>query len=220
MDLMTRVDEAVAARRLLDHPFYTAWSRGELDHEVLSRYAEQYYHWVSAFPTFLSQAHANCPDLEARREILANLNDEEAGPDNHPELWLRFGDALGLDREAVRAAAPLPETRAAVDAYRTLCRDGSYVAALAALYAYESQQPAVSASKREGLAAWYGIEAGHDFFVEHETADVAHSAAERRLIEAHAAGHADEVLAAVAVALDATYTLLDGVYREYVARAN
>ena len=66
---LDRIHDLIAHRRLLDHPFYTAWSKGELTREALQTYAEQYYHWVLAFPTWLSATHANATDLETRQEI-------------------------------------------------------------------------------------------------------------------------------------------------------
>jgi pyrroloquinoline-quinone synthase len=211
--VVEQVHELIGSRRLLDHPFYTAWSRGELSRDVLRTYAEQYYHWVHAFPTWLSATHANATDLAMRQEILANLHDEEMGPDNHPELWLRFCDALGLDRDAVRHADLLPETRDAIALMRRVCRDEPAAVGLTALYAYESQQPEVMKTKREGLRDLYGVTAGHDYFSVHEMMDVVHSAGERALIAAHVAGHETAALAAAATALDATYTLLDGIER-------
>jgi pyrroloquinoline-quinone synthase len=211
MSVVSRIHEQIAARRLLDHPFYTAWSRGELTREALQTYAEQYYHWVRAFPTWLSAVHSNTADLEARQEILANLVDEEQGTDNHPELWLRFCDALGLDREAVRSAELLPETRDAIAAMRRVCRDEPAVAGLAALYAYESQQPEVMKTKREGLRDRYGITEGHEYFEVHEVLDVEHSAGERALIERMADGPEAAIAAAADQALAATYRILDGI---------
>ncbi len=211
--VVEKIHALVADRRLLDHPFYNAWSHGELTRDALQTYAAQYYHWVYAFPTWLSAAHSNATDFAMRQEILANLMDEEQGPENHPELWLRFCDALGLDRDAVQNVELLPETRAAIAAMRQVCRESPAVAGVAALYAYESQQPEVMKTKREGLRDLYGVTAGHDYFVTHEAIDVEHSASERDVIAAHAAGHEAEIDAAVRVALDATYTLLDGVER-------
>ena len=211
--VVAEVHSLIAGRRLLDHPFYTAWSKGELTNDVLRKYAEQYYHWVSAFPTWLSATHSNATDFAMRQSILANLVDEEQGTDNHPELWLRFCDALGLDREAVKSADLLPETRDAIAAMRQVCRDEPAVAGLTALYAYESQQPEVMKTKREGLRDLYKVEQGHEYFQLHETIDVAHSADERALIDARAAGHEDAILAAAKTSLDATYTLLDGIER-------
>lgn len=203
----------VAERRLLDHPFYQAWSHGELTQEALRTYATQYYQWVRAFPTWLSAVHANATDLSMRQAILENLIDEERGPDNHPELWLRFADALGLERPAVTGAEPLPETAEAVATMRHLSRDTPAVAGVAALYAYEVQQPDVMRTKREGLTTLYGVTTGHDYFVVHEERDVEHSADERALLMRHLEGHEAAVLSAVNTALGATYMILDGVER-------
>src|ERR1700709_2270989 len=91
------IDQQIAAKHLLTHPFYLAWTRGELSKEALQDYAGQYYHHVAAFPTYLSAVHAQCDDQPTRRQILSNLIDEEAGHPNHPELWLKFADSLGSD---------------------------------------------------------------------------------------------------------------------------
>lgn len=212
-EIVTRIQAQVATRRLLDHPFYSAWSKGELTREALQTYAAQYYHWVMAFPTWLSATHANAADFELRQEILENLIDEERGPDNHPKLWMRFCDALGLDRDAVRNVELLPETRQAIESMRTLSRWMPPAASLAALYAYESQQPEVMKTKREGLRDRYAVTSGHEYFEVHETLDVAHSAGEAAMIEKHGADCQAEIEAAVSTALDATYTLLDGIER-------
>jgi pyrroloquinoline-quinone synthase len=203
----------VAERRLLDHPFYQAWSHGELTREALRTYATQYYQWVRAFPTWLSAVHTNATDLSMRQAILENLIDEERGPDNHPELWLRFTDALGLERHAVTGAEPLPETAEAVATMRRLSRNTPAVAGVAALYVYEVQQPDIMRTKREGLTTLYGVTTGHDYFVVHEERDVEHSADERALLMRHLEGHEVAVLAAANTALGATYTILDGVER-------
>ena len=50
---------------------------------------------------------------------------------------------------------------------------------------------------------------GHDYFEEHESADIEHSAGERRIIEKHGAGYDDAITSATATALAATYMLLD-----------
>lgn len=52
------------------------------------------------------------------------------------------------------------------------------------MYAYESIFPEVAAEKSRGLRSHYGIrsKAAHEFFRVHSVADVAHSAAERRVM--------------------------------------
>src|SRR2546428_13767981 len=98
MNVTDRIDELVAERHLLKHPFYVAWTEGRLSLDTLQRYAEQYYNHVAAFPRYLSAIHAQTEDLKVRQHILDNLNDEEQGDKNHPELWLRFAEALGCTR--------------------------------------------------------------------------------------------------------------------------
>ena len=144
---LDEIDHEIAAKHLLKHPFYLAWTRGELSKEALADYARQYYHHVAAFPTYLSAVHAKCEDLTTRKTLLNNLIDEEAGSPNHPELWLQFTEGLGLAASEVRKSEEWTETKNLVDTFRSVCRDGSTAEGLAALYAYKVKSPK-SASRR------------------------------------------------------------------------
>ena len=99
---------------MLKHPFYVAWTEGKLSKSVLAEYAKQYYAHVRAFPTYVSGVHSRCDDVSIRQQLLENLIEEERGEENHPELWLRFAEALGVTREDVRAAELLPSTKDSV----------------------------------------------------------------------------------------------------------
>lgn len=218
MDTVTAIDEQIARRSLLSHPFYQAWTRGELTPKALKDYAVQYYRHVEAFPTYLSALHTHTADATTRRHILRNLIDEEAGSPNHPELWLQFAEALGASADEVRLAEPWDETRALVNTFRSLCRDGSTAEGLATLYSYESQIPAVATSKIDGLRRFHGIENPRAlaYFQVHEQADREHSAVERRLLEQHVTGtNATAVKAASVRVLDALWEMLSGVCRRH-----
>src|SRR5437879_13589596 len=93
---LDKVDSDIAEKHLLKHPFYLAWTRGELSKEALTDYAKQYYHHVAALPTYLSAVHAKCDDQPTRKQILSNLIDEDAGSPTHAELWKQFADGRGL----------------------------------------------------------------------------------------------------------------------------
>ena len=95
---LDKIDNDIAEKHLLKHPFYLAWVRGELSKEALTDYAKQYYHHVAAFPTYLSAVHAKCDDQPTRKQFCPILIDEEAGSPNHPELWKQFAKALGVGR--------------------------------------------------------------------------------------------------------------------------
>jgi len=177
------IDRLLADRHLLKHPFYVAWSRGDLPLETLRSYAGQYYHFESNFPRYVARAYAHLTRPEDRRRLLENLVDEEGREPTHPELWLDFAQGIGLSRRAARSATPSRATRALLDCYE---REGARGAgpALAALYAYESIFPEVAAEKSRGLRENYGVRdrATHEFFRVHTGADVEHSRAERRLL--------------------------------------
>src|SRR4029079_1412655 len=140
---LEEIDNAIAAKHLLKHPFYLAWTRGDLSKEALTDYAQQYYHHVAAFPTYLSGVHANCEDQATRKQLLNNLIDEEAGSPNHPELWKKFADGLGAEAPELARTGKQPETRNLINTFRSVCGQGSTAEALAALYAYESQIPSI-----------------------------------------------------------------------------
>lgn len=208
-------EEVIEKLSLLKHPFYQAWQAGRLSLDDLRCYAAQYYPHVAAFPRYVSAVHANCGDLETRRMLLENLIEEERGGDNHPELWLRFARGLGLSREAVQAAEPRPETGACVETFLALTREGSVATGLAALYAYESQIPAVSRTKMQGLEAFYGMKdaRAQAFFRVHAEADVRHSEAERKALlrTAKTPEERAEAVEAARRACEAVWKLLDGV---------
>ncbi|HUP49836.1 MAG TPA: CADD family putative folate metabolism protein [Thermoanaerobaculia bacterium] len=214
-DVMQQLDGEIAGRRLLDHPFYQRWSSGELTKEELREYARQYYHYAAAFPTFLSGMHAHTEDIPTRQLLLENLIEEEHGPENHPELWLRFCEALGLDREEVLAGEANQATRALIDCMRSAARDGQLHEGLAALYSYESQVPGVAAAKIDGLAKWYGITGDRSiaFFSVHLAADVAHSETSRGLLRrlCDSDEKRDAARKASASTLAALYGFLDSV---------
>ena len=212
------IDAQIAAKHLLTHPFYLAWTRGELPRAALTDYARQYYQHVAAFPTYLSAVHAGCDDQPTRKQILANLIDEEAGQPNHPELWLQFAESLGVSADDVRATAKQPETAALIDTFRSVCAQGSTADGLAALYAYESQIPAVSESKIKGLIENYKVTEASDYeyFSVHVEADREHAAAERAMLQEHVTDqNAPSVKASVDRVLEALWNLLSGVCQRH-----
>lgn len=214
-DLIDRIDAIVERKALLTHPFYTAWSEGTLPLDSLKKYATQYFHFESAYPTFLSGLHHRCQDRDARQLLLDNLWDEEHGDENHVELWLRFCDALGVDRDDVEHSDLLNDTVDLIETYRSLTSTGPLAAGVAALYAYESQVPEVATAKLDGLSRFYGIvdEPSVSFFTVHRTLDEEHSDAEREMVGRLSGTETDgESLAAVERATDALWRFLDGVY--------
>jgi pyrroloquinoline-quinone synthase len=217
-EYLDEIDRDIAAKYLLKHPFYLAWTRGDLSRTALADYARQYYQHVAAFPTYLSAVHTKCDDQTTRKTLLNNLIDEESGAPNHPDLWLQFAEGLGVSASEVRKSETWPETKDLIHTFRSVCRDGSTVEGLAGLYAYESQIPSICESKIDGLKKYYGFAdpKHYEYFSVHLEADREHSAAERNLL----AGYVDKqnfvsVRASVNRVLDTLWEMLSGVCRRH-----
>jgi pyrroloquinoline-quinone synthase len=212
MGHLATIETSIAERHLLKHSFYKAWTDGTLPRAALVDYVGQYYAFESNLPRFLTALHARSDDRATREVLLSNAWDEEHGTNNHVELWLRFADALGLERSAA-VGADLHETTAAlVSTYWTAAQRAPVACGVAAIYAYESQLPAIAEAKIAGLKAHFGIEDrdGLSFFEVHRGLDVRHAAAERRVLEL-----AMELDGTAFVwarrALDAWWRFLDGI---------
>ena len=215
IQVSSQIDSKLAGRAMLSHPFYQAWTEGRLPLDTLRAYARQYFHHVEAFPRAVSAVHSACPDRDGRRMLAENLAEEEgleAGKQDHATLWLMFACGLGEDEGAVRAQQLNAETRGLIETFRKLSRR-SYASGLGALYAYESQFPAVASAKIEGLIERYDVkdEETLRFFRVHESADVEHSDVCRRLLDRLPEDQREEAIAAGAELAGALWNFLSGV---------
>ena len=208
---------------LLKHPYYQAWSKGELTREDLREYASEYWHHVSSFPAYLSALHSQLPDGRLRRTVLENLADEEGLEDGtpHSDLWMDFAQGMGAEESKVRTRELGPETEALLRHFRFAMHE-SPAAALAALYAYESRVPAIAKTKAEGLKEHYAADdATRRYFTLHTTADVHHARVWRDALAAELAAYPEQTETALAAGEDAARALwnaLDGVERARQAR--
>ena len=200
---------------LLCHPFYQAWSEGKLTRDDLRQYAAQYYHHVSAFPTYLSALHSRLEDGELRRSVLQNLYEEEMEGTAHSDLWMRFAEGFGASDAEVRTASVCPELAQLIATFRTFAAKATPAEALAAFYAYESQVPRVAHTKAQGLKELYGADARTaSYFTLHQTADVLHSNVWRDEINKQISADpssADATLNAAENAAHALWKALDGI---------
>ena len=196
-DFFTRLEDVQARWNVLEHPFYTRWSAGELTRGELAVYAGEYRHAVDA----LARASERVAELEPA--LAGHAREERA----HVALWDRFAAAAGTV-----AAEPAAESVACAQAWEGASRDLD--GHLAALYAIESAQPRISQVKADGLREHYGYTEGTEYFDLHATRDVEHAAEERALLEPRLAeADVDALLAEAEAVLRANWELLDGVER-------
>lgn len=216
---INEVEKRITKNHLLNHSFYKAWNAGELEVSTIQEYAAQYFKHVSAFPRYLSAIHTNCEEISIRQELLENLVDEEQGDENHPELWLRFGEGMGKSRDELIQTEAIKETHALVDIFMKLTRDQRTHIGMAALYCYESMVPEIAENKIDGLKKYYGIndENTLKFFVVHIHADKWHRKVVRNLVSelCDSSVKQEEALSAIDEALYALNNFLTGMERVY-----
>jgi pyrroloquinoline-quinone synthase len=205
---------ATELRRIIDarrsfgrHPLWLEVADGKLGRPELRRFAAQFFLQVREFPRAVSAMHASCPFPEARRELAESLYEEETGRISgcglpHPELFLRFGEALGLRREELLEARPLPSTRSLIEWFELSTRQRSFVEAAAAInLAAEGQVPGAFGPFARSLERHYGLSCeAVAFWDVHEQADADHSDVGDHIVVRFAAS--DEVQARVRDALE------------------
>jgi len=216
-----RLEASIARHDLLCHPFYKAWSAGELTRDDLREYARQYYHHVDAFPCYLAEFALRLDEGDLRCAVLANMCDEKgiadgSGKDSvpHSELWLDFAEGMGAARD-MRGHKPLPEIGGLMTHFHHVASEGTPEEALAAFYVYESQVPRVAQEKERGLRKMYGADDKTcGYFALHATADVYHSNVWRKQLENRITANPDAAEAALDAAENTAKMLwraLDGI---------
>jgi pyrroloquinoline-quinone synthase len=208
------LEQRVAAYDLLRHPFYQAWSNGELTQEDLREYASEYYHHVTAFPHYLSTFARRLPEGDLRRLVLKHCR-EEIG---HDEMWLGFAAGMGAQVDQVRFDDPIYEIKSLIATYMDLAQRKSAAAALASFYVYESQVPRIAHAKEEGLRKHYQADdATCRYFTLHQTADVAHAHSWKRAINREferAPQAAPDALEGAEEGAKALWQALDGIEKK------
>src|SRR5208282_4693820 len=222
------LEERIHPYNLLCHPFYKAWSEGELTRDDLRGYAEDYYPHVEAFPGYLAQLGVRLEEGELRRAILANMTDEKGGEDSfgepersHSELWLDFVEGVGGSRMLKRR--PVGAVRKLISSFQRVAGEGIPEEALAAFYAYESQVPRVAQEKDRGLRELYGADVKtRGYFALHATADVYHANVWRTQLQKRVDANpeiAEKALAGAETTAKTLWSVLDSFEARRLERA-
>jgi pyrroloquinoline-quinone synthase len=171
-----------ARRSFGGHPLWLAIRDGVLPASGLKPFAVQFFLQVREFPRAVSALHANCSDPHERIELAESLYEEETGRISgcgmsHPELFIRFGEAVGLKREAMTEGVALPGTRALIDWFELSSKQRSFIEGAAAInLAAEGQVPGSFGPLARSLEDHYGLSRDAvSFWDVHEIADQEHS---------------------------------------------
>src|ERR1700676_4277769 len=101
------------------HPFWLQMRDGKVSQTGLCIFATQFFLQVREFPRALSALHSRCYNAAERIKLAESLYEEETGSISgsapHTEFVIRVGVGLGMKREELVEAKPLPSTAALID---------------------------------------------------------------------------------------------------------
>jgi len=209
-----------AGRSFGRHPLWLRIAEGRVPRAALGPFAVQFFLQVREFPRAVSALHSSCPDADQRVELAESLYEEETGRISgcnvsHPELFIRFGEAVGAARTAMERGVPLPTTAALIDWFLESTRDRPFIEGAAATnLAAEGQVPGAFGPFARALERHYGCTPAQVAFWDvHEHADREHSAVGDHIVVrlATTAELQDAVRAAVARSLDLWWRFFDGI---------
>ena len=162
----------------------------------------------------------NCAHLEVRKFIVReNLYEEEAlEGHSHYELLVKMGKAVGLAREQVEGAKPLPTTVVALHAWETLTKNRTWYEGLAAKAVLERTNDRkcgnFSAEQGERWMRQLKLTADDvEFWLLHDTVDQVHGGGSFNLMEKYLRTDAEREAAihAAEESMMAWKVYLDGV---------
>lgn len=141
------------------HWAWPAFTHGIVPRQLLHIHLEhEYAVYVRDFPVLVARAYVQCPVAEVRRELVANVYEEETGGilagRPHPELFLDYPRGLGMDVARFEQVTLLPNAQRFRDYldHATTQLGWSVAAAVSTLFlegtAYERGELDASAPKR------------------------------------------------------------------------
>jgi pyrroloquinoline quinone (PQQ) biosynthesis protein C len=220
----TFVDElkaTIEARRTFGrHPLWLRIAEGRVPREALGPFAVQFFLQVREFPRAVSALHARCPFADERVKLAESLYEEETGRISgcnvsHPELFIRFGEAVGAPRDDMVDGTPLPSTAALIDWFERSTTQHSFIEGAAATnLAAEGQVPGSFGPFARALERHYGLTRDQvGFWDIHEDADREHSDIGDHVVVrfADTPELQAKVRAAVERSLDLWWQFLDGI---------
>ena len=215
--------EIHARRSFGGHPLWFKIQEGKLSNPQLQGFAKQFFLQVVEFPRAVSALHSRCPDREERIKLSESVYEEEtgklSGTKPHPELFLDFCAGIGLAREAVLEAEPLPSTAALIHWFEYSTKILPFLEGVAAInLAAEGQVVGAFGPFARALQKHYGLsEAEVAFWDVHELADAEHSDVGDHIVVKHAT--ADEtqagILKAMRTSLGMWWQFFDGLDHQY-----
>jgi coenzyme PQQ biosynthesis protein C len=215
--------QAVGEARYHDkHPFHRLLHEGRCSKGQVQAWALNRFVYQSMIPVKDAYLIARADDPALRRAWRQRLVDHDGAcaGDGGIERWLVLCEAVGLQRECVRAhRGALPATRFAVEAYVNFVRERSLLEAVASSLT-ELFSPAIIRARLEGMLAHYDFvnAASLSYFSARppQAERDVETALAFVLEHARTAGQQRAVIEALEFKCDVLWAMLDALHHAYV----
>ena len=217
-DLFAMVKERRSFGR---HPLWRRIGEGKVARDGMKTFAAQFFLQVREFPRAVSALHSRCYDAAERLKLAESLYEEETGKISgsapHPELFIRLGTGLGMKREELTEATPLPSTASLIDWFELSTKDRSFAEGVGAInVAAEGQVVTNFGPFARALEKHYGLNRYQvAFFDVHELADRDHSDVGENILSHMTFGdwEREKIRGAVNRSLDLWWQFFDDIER-------
>jgi pyrroloquinoline quinone (PQQ) biosynthesis protein C len=206
---------------------WVAFSKDRLTKEAARVLVEQWSSFTRHSRQCWAYVVGNCPHVEVRKFIVTeNLYEEEAlEGHSHFEILVRMGMALGLTRDEIEHAKPLPSTVVAMCAWEALTKNRTWYEGLAAKSVLErTNNPACGNFSHNEAERWARqlklSREDTEFWWMHDSVDQIHGDESLRLLEAYLKTDAEKkaALQAAEESMMAWKVYFDGFYYEAVKK--
>ena len=137
--------------KLLDHPFYQSWMKGEITADQLAKYHSSYNEFIELMPVYWDKI---IKSFNEESNFAKKVVEEEV---EHIALWQDWKGRL-----------PITESYPGMQDVIQELNNMNSSELLGAIQAFEMQQPEVAETKKEGLMCHYGFNASElKYFDEH-----------------------------------------------------
>lgn len=215
--------EIVNRKHTMHHPLVRRIAAGDVSTAELRFFAQQYYQRTARmFPKLVAAIYSRTPDdPELEHMLLENVVSESGflNPNReHKKLFFQFGRALGLSREDIEEARPVPELLAFIGWRDRVFYNAPWLEALAVQsFVFEGQNLKRAAAIADGLRRHYPFSeediafwSEHGSEVEQEHADVGPRMVERYAIDDATQQRLRDI---VAEGVEVYWLVFDGIER-------
>ena len=182
-DFLKKLTDIIWARRKITSPLYRVIMSGEATLRLLQNFVIHRYPIKNIYTRNVMGVGSRIEDHKLRRLFVENVYEEETGATTnsgrHVDIFLTFGEYLGVPAETVLNTPMLPETKALVDFNLNACNNTNVPVsdgATSVLLLMEGQPPIVNKtgnSMESVMRDHYKLpKKAYEFFTHHASSNV------------------------------------------------